>query len=76
MTLLGDDLATALTEEMAWYEKFKALCVKNGTQIHLLPRDGETSTKVTANVWKCEVDWSRVRSNRQGLTATLLEHHH
>ena len=24
MTLLGDDLATALTEEMVWYEKFKA----------------------------------------------------
>ena len=29
--------------------------------------DGETSTQVTANVWKYEVDWSRVRPNRKGL---------
>ena len=35
----------------------------------------ETSTKVTANVWKYEVDWSRVRSNRKGLPVTLQKRH-
>ena len=33
------------------------------------PVEGETATKVTKNVWKYEVDWSCVRSNRKGLTA-------
>ena len=71
--LLRDDVAKARTEEMAWNEKFESprrgdrrnMFVKNGTQ-NPSPVDGETSTKVTANVWKCEVDWSRVRSNRKG----------
>ena len=43
------------------------MCVKRGAQ-NPSPVDGETSTKVTANVWKYEVDWSRVRWNRMGLT--------
>ena len=49
------------------------ICVKRGAQTHLLSME-ETSTKVTANVWKYEVDWSRVRSNRMGLTLTSQEH--
>ena len=52
-TLFGDDVARARAEKMAWYDKFQA---------HGEVLDGETSTKVTANEWKCEVDRSRVRS--------------
>ena len=55
-TLFGDDVARARAEEMAWYDKF---------QVHGEVLDGETSTKVTANEWKCEVDWSRARSTER-----------
>ena len=72
VTLLRDDVAKARMEEMKWHEKF----VRRGQDANLFLVDGETSTKVTANVWKCEVDWSRVRSNRKGPTATSQEHHH
>ena len=65
-----DDVAKARAEEMAWYEKFKAY--RDASQA---PVDGETSTKATTNVWKYEVDWLHVKSNRKGLTATLQEHH-
>ena len=65
-------MAKAHAEEMAWYDKFKAnedvpdeTSVKNG-DANRSPVDGQTSRKVTANVWKCEVDWSRVRSSRKG----------
>ena len=69
VTLLRDDVAKARTEEMAWYEKFKAY--EGVTDEICVPRErrkpifvhGETSTQVTANVWKYEVDWSRVRPN-------------
>ena len=66
VTLLRDDVAYARAEEMAWYVKFQAF--------DEVP--DETSIKVTAKAWKCEVDWSRVRSNRTGPTATSQEHHH
>ena len=81
VTLLRDDVAKARMEEMRWYEQFQAFdevpderCVlRTGRKPTV---DGETSIKVTANEWNCEVDWSRVRSNRKGPTATSQEHHH
>ena len=39
------------------------------------PVDGETSTKATANEWKCEVGWLLLKSNRKELTATSQELH-
>ena len=83
VTHLRDDVAKARMEEMKWYEKFQAFgevpdetCVLRTGRNHPFPVDGETSIKVTANAWKCEVDWSRVRSNRKGPTAASQEHHH
>ena len=81
VTLLRDDVAKARAEEMAWYEEFKAFgevtdetCVSR-TDANQSLVDGETSTKVTVNVWKYEADWSHVKSNKKKQTATSQEHH-
>ena len=80
VTLLRDDVAKARAEEMAWYEKFKVsaevtehVCQELDANQSLV--DGETLTEVTLNVWKHEADWSHVKSNRKGQTATSQEHH-
>ena len=71
----------ARAEEMALYNKFKAYeKVTDETCVSRLDAnqslvDGETSTKLTMNVWQYEAEWSHVKSNRKGLTATSQEHH-
>ena len=78
VTLLRDDVGKARTEEMKWYEKFKAYEEVTDE----VSRTGRKpiscrwrTTKVTMNVWNYEVDWSHVKSNRKGQRATSWERH-